>query len=103
MQDILIKYQNPEVAVRLQTADSEQFNLRNFEDILVSKEKTYHLMQKNKEALLQYVEDIKNLRNLILNDIEPSSTNSDSAIAGADKKDNSAQQNKQIPPQANQS
>ncbi len=71
MQDILKKYQNPEIAVRLQTPDSEQFTLRNFEDFLVSKEKTYNLMQKNKEALMQYVEDIKNLRNLILNDIEP--------------------------------
>ena len=47
-------------------------------------------MQKNKEALLQYVEDIKNLRNLILNDIDPLTTNIDSANAGADKKDNSA-------------
>ncbi len=45
-------------------------------------------MQKNNEALLQYVEDIKNLRNLILNDIEPSTTNYDSMNAGADKKDN---------------
>ena len=44
-------------------------------------------MQKNNEALLQYVEDIKNLRNLILNDIGPSTTNYDSV--GADKKDNS--------------
>ena len=47
-------------------------------------------MQKNKEALLQYVEDIKNLRNLILNDIDPLTSNTDSANAGADKKDNSA-------------
>ena len=40
LQDILKKYQNPEIAVRLQTVDSELFNLRNFEDILVCKEKT---------------------------------------------------------------
>lgn len=30
-------------------------------------------MQKNNEALLQYVEEIKNLRNLILNDIQDAS------------------------------
>ena len=33
------------------------------------KEKSQHMMQKNNEALMQYVEEIKNLRNLILTDI----------------------------------
>mmetsp|Transcript_12911 Transcript_12911/g.21844 ORF Transcript_12911/g.21844 Transcript_12911/m.21844 type:complete len:196 (+) Transcript_12911:397-984(+) len=37
--------------------------------MLICKEKTQHLMQKNNEALMQYVEDIKNLRNLILSDL----------------------------------
>lgn len=42
-------------------------------------------MQKNNEALMQYVEDIKNLRNLILNDIGPSNGNFDSVVG--EKKD----------------
>jgi hypothetical protein len=33
-------------------------------------------MQKNKEALMQYVEEIKNLRNLILNDLSTATTSS---------------------------
>jgi hypothetical protein len=37
--------------------------------MLVCKEKSQHMMQKNNEALMQYVEEIKNLRNLILTDI----------------------------------
>jgi len=37
--------------------------------MLVCKEKSQYMMHKNNEALLQYVEEIKNLRNLILNDI----------------------------------
>ena len=48
-------------------------SLRSLEDMLVCKEKSQHLMQKNNEALLQYVEEIKNLRNLILNDIQDAS------------------------------
>lgn len=31
-------------------------------------------MQKNKEALMQYVEEIKNLRSLILNDLSTTTT-----------------------------
>lgn len=42
-------------------------------------------MQKNNEALMQYVEDIKNLRNLILNDIGTQNGNFESAVG--DKKD----------------
>ena len=49
-------------------------SLRSLEDMLVSKSKSEHLMQKNNEALLQYVEEIKNLRNLILNDIQDASS-----------------------------
>ena len=67
VQDLLNQYGNPEIAIRLN--DAEQFNLRNFEDVLVCKQKSQDLMQKNKDALLQYVEEIKNLRNLILNDL----------------------------------
>ena len=44
-------------------------SLRSLEDMLVCKEKSQYMMHKNNEALLQYVEEIKNLRNLILNDI----------------------------------
>jgi hypothetical protein len=43
--------------------------MRELEDILHCKEKTNVMMQKNNEALLQYVEEIKNLRNLILNEL----------------------------------
>ena len=76
------KYNNPEIAIRLN--DSSKFNpllymfidlsLRSLEDMLVSKAKSEHMMQKNNEALLQYVEEIKNLRNLILNDIQDASS-----------------------------
>lgn len=74
------KYNNPEIAIRLN--DSSKYfltlkfldlSLRSLEDMLVCKEKSQHLMQKNNEALLQYVEEIKNLRNLILNDIQEAS------------------------------
>lgn len=44
-------------------------SLRAIEDILVCKEKSQNMLQKNNEALLQYVEDLKNLRNIVLNDI----------------------------------
>jgi hypothetical protein len=78
--DNIKKYNNPEIAIRLN--DSSKFislkpqfliidlSLRTLEDILVCKEKSQHLMQKNNEALLQYVDEIKNLRNLILTDIQ---------------------------------
>lgn len=67
MQDLLQQYGNPEIAIRL--CEAEQFNLRNFEDVLICKQKSQDLMEKNKEALMQYVEEIKNLRSLILNDL----------------------------------
>lgn len=35
IQDLLAQYGNPEVAIRLNDAD--QFNLRNFEDVLICK------------------------------------------------------------------
>ena len=72
IQDLLNQYGNPEIAIRLNEA--EQFNLRNFEDVLICKQKSQDLMQKNKEALMQYVEEIKNLRNLILNDLSTATT-----------------------------
>jgi len=37
--------------------------------MLICKEKSQNMLQKNNEALLQYVEDLKNLRNIVLNDI----------------------------------
>lgn len=71
---MLNQYGNPEIAIRLNEA--EQFNLRNFEDVLICKQKSQDLMQKNKEALMQYVEEIKNLRNLILNDLSTGTSTS---------------------------
>ena len=64
--DIINKYGNPEVAIRL---NDSNLSLRTIEDILICKEKTQYMLQKNNEALLQYVDEIKNLRNIILNDI----------------------------------
>ena len=50
-------------------------------------------MQKNKEALMQYVEEIKNLRSLILNDLSTATTNQlTSGEATGDKKLSEAQQ-----------
>ncbi len=57
---------NVEVAVRL---EDSPLTLRHMEDVLSCKEKTQDLLKKNNEAMLQFVEDIKNLRNLILNEI----------------------------------
>ena len=47
--DIINKYGNPEVAVRL---NDSNLSLRTIEDILTCKQKTDHLLQKNNEALL---------------------------------------------------
>jgi hypothetical protein len=44
-------------------------SLRHIEDVLRCKEKSEHMLQKNNEALLQYVEDFKNLRNLVVTEI----------------------------------
>ena len=57
---------NTEIAVRL--TDSN-LSLRNIEDLLICKEKSQDMLKKNNEALLTYVEDLKNLRNIILSDI----------------------------------
>lgn len=46
------------------------------------------MMQKNNEALMQYVEDIKNLRALILNDLaQPVGKQSSSGTSGNVSKD----------------
>ena len=72
------KYNNPEIAIRLNESSKSitiiynfllDLSLRTVEDLLVNKEKDHALMQKNNEALMQYVEEIKNLRNLIMSDI----------------------------------
>jgi len=83
---LLNQYGNPEVAIRLN--DAEQFNLRNFEDVLICKQKSQDLMQKNKEALMQYVDEIKNLRNLILNDLHTPAASSLQENQGDKKTDN---------------
>jgi len=44
-------------------------SLRNIEDLLICKEKSQNMLKKNNEALLQYVEDIKALRSIVLNEI----------------------------------
>jgi hypothetical protein len=79
-----------EVAVRLTHSGKCHSNpdpirvglsLRTLEDMLECKEKTQIMMQKNNEALMQYVADLKNLRNLVLSDIgSVSSTNSDGLV-----------------------
>ena len=71
--DHLRNHGNSEIAIRL---NDTSLSLRGLEDLLACKEKTQHLMQKNNEALLQYVEDMKALRNLILNDLSSDSINS---------------------------
>ena len=45
------------------------------EDIIQNSEKTEHMLQKNNEALLQYVDEIKNLRSVLLNDISDANNN----------------------------
>ena len=47
-------------------------------------------MQKNKEALMQYVEEIKNLRNLILNDLSTPASSSLQENQADKKTDNKA-------------
>ena len=53
-------------------------------------------MQKNKEALMQYVDEIKNLRSLILNDLAASGTGTGQSLVSdtsADKNPNSNSSN----------
>lgn len=45
------------------------------EDLISNNEKTEHMLQKNNEALLQYVDEIKNLRSVLLNDISDANNN----------------------------
>lgn len=62
------------------------------EDILACKQKSQYMMQKNNEALMQYVEDIKNLRALILNDLaQPVGKQSSGGTSGNVSKDAEAQ------------
>ena len=49
--------------------NDSSLSLRNLEDLLHNNNKTQTLLEKNHQALLQYVEDIKNLRTIMLNDI----------------------------------
>lgn len=60
---------NPEISVRMQAAGTENFTLRSMEDVLACNAKSRHLLEKNHTALMQYVDDIKNLRALILTDL----------------------------------
>ena len=60
---------NPEISVRLQAPGTENFTLRSMEDVLACRAKSTHLLEKNHDALMQYVDDIKNLRALILTDL----------------------------------
>ena len=42
--DLITKYKNPEIAVRLKTQIAENFTLRNMEDMLSCNAKTKHLL-----------------------------------------------------------
>ena len=58
------QHKNAEIAIRINNEgnSSTSLSLRSLEDMLVCKEKSQHMLQKNNEALLQYVEEFKNLR-----------------------------------------
>ena len=83
--DLLQQHKNAEIAIRINKEDnsSTSLSLRSLEDMLVCKEKSQHMLQKNNEALLQYVEEFKNLRQLILNEIGSNNPGSDTGSGGA--------------------
>lgn len=71
--------------------------------MLECKEKTQIMMQKNNEALLQYVADLKNLRNLVLSDIGSVSSTGSDGLGGPPGQvlQHNSNQNSQVAKQSN--